>query len=236
MHIWSQHIYDCLAATGGVSLFVFEHAPFYSLMSSYLDVTIHAIKPGYGSYARPETTACSCNSVIYQLYSAWSYWRTNCTDDGLITVATYPKPIPFGTAVPAWAYLDITMDDSFNPTDAKAMMYTPESTPPPTSSIRASNTVHSDGDHVPIIVGGVVGCILGLGILSLLALFIQKRYNSQTSREVTPYTIVSQMPPDAPLYTPWSPPPPQFSTVDPTQVRRDTPSGGGATSNPPPAP
>ncbi|KAH7873519.1 uncharacterized protein C8R40DRAFT_365180 [Lentinula edodes] len=69
---------------------------------------------------------CQCNTVVYSLMSAcalcqngtiitWSEWITNCAP----IYTTFPKLIPDGLRVPAYAYLDVETQDTF---DANAAM------------------------------------------------------------------------------------------------------------------
>ncbi|KAH9161339.1 hypothetical protein EDB89DRAFT_2031063 [Lactarius sanguifluus] len=58
---------------------------------------------------------CKCNTVVYNLISAcdacqgelwlpYSTWSFNCTTKA--TPGTFPEPVPTGTRVPKWAYID----------------------------------------------------------------------------------------------------------------------------------
>ncbi|KAM5532628.1 hypothetical protein V8D89_013672 [Ganoderma adspersum] len=96
---------------------------------------------------------CSCNTVMYSVVEAcqlcqfdvgggpqaWSAWSRNCTTT---TVGSYPMGIQPGTAVPAWAYLDVVKADRFNETAARlvAAANAPESTAVSSSS-SASTTI-----------------------------------------------------------------------------------------------
>ncbi|KDQ60966.1 hypothetical protein JAAARDRAFT_31964 [Jaapia argillacea MUCL 33604] len=94
------------------------------------------------------TNQCQCSTVTYSLMSAcgscqnrtietWSTWSFNCSS---VYVGVYPQNIPLGTAVPAWAYLDVTKADIFDPAAAEALN-APESTATsskPTGSLTSS--------------------------------------------------------------------------------------------------
>lgn len=96
---------------------------------------------------------CSCNTVMYSMVEAcqlcqfdsgggpeaWSAWSRNCTTT---KAGSYPMAIQPGTAVPAWAYLDVVKADRFNETAAQlvAAAGVPESTAVPSSSTSTTIT------------------------------------------------------------------------------------------------
>jgi hypothetical protein len=66
---------------------------------------------------------CDCNTVMYSLYMAcaacqggeyypWPTYITQCTSG--VMISQYPVDIAQGTAVPHWAYTDITVNDVFS--------------------------------------------------------------------------------------------------------------------------
>ncbi|KAI0275675.1 hypothetical protein BGY98DRAFT_43922 [Russula aff. rugulosa BPL654] len=87
------------------------------------DFSIPPLVPG-DSYTGPtgtgdETDLCKCNTVVYSLMSAcdacqfedatwfsWKTWSTNCS--AVDPPSTYSNTIPNMTAVPAWAFNDVT--------------------------------------------------------------------------------------------------------------------------------
>jgi len=84
---------------------------------------------------------CECNTVVYSLYEActscqggmvlsWTNWSGVCTN---IDIAGLPYSIPSGTAVPHWAFFDVTTLPGETYTDANAMSIgrDPENTPGP---------------------------------------------------------------------------------------------------------
>ncbi|KAJ4497937.1 hypothetical protein C8R41DRAFT_916962 [Lentinula lateritia] len=144
---------------------------------------------------------CQCNTVVYSLMSAcalcqngttitWSEWITNCAP----IYTTFPKPIPDGLRVPAYAYLDVETQDTFdanaamqdaNATESTALPSTTSTTSSTQSSVTVSQTSSapasvsstsstSESLTAPndprsnAIGGGVVGGILGLALLLLL--------------------------------------------------------------------
>jgi len=69
-----------------------------------------------------QVNPCQCSTVVYSLVAAcglcqnrtadtWSSWQLNCTQ---VSKSQFPEDIPSGTAIPAWAYLDVTVNDIFN--------------------------------------------------------------------------------------------------------------------------
>jgi len=79
---------------------------------------------------------CECNTVMYSLFMActacqgvtiqqWSFWDVNCPS---VFVAQYPGVIPGNTAVPHWAYLDVTVLNTWSANDSQAAGDKPEST------------------------------------------------------------------------------------------------------------
>jgi hypothetical protein len=147
--------------------------------------------------------------------------------------------IPEGTRVPAWAYLDVTANDGFDPTAAHAVSNPElESTPlSPTSTITSTSiTTETSGNtssttvptpparasnSVPAIVGGVVGCILGLGVLGLIAFIFIKQKHKQSGQGKGYGDIPSPTSlPQSATYATWSPPP-QFRGEDNNALTRD---------------
>jgi len=112
---------------------------------------------------------------------------------------SFPESIPSGTAVPAWAYLDVTTSDFFNPAIAESDDTAPESSaqaPTSTSTVassgssQATTTLLSPSQTSPVsgniathtqsnvgaIAGGVVGGVVVLGIIAgLVAFFLMRK-------------------------------------------------------------
>jgi len=136
---------------------------------------------------------CKCNTVVYNLLSAcdacqgetwipYSAWATNCTS--VVTAGTFPEPIPEGTRVQRWAYLDPTTDDSWNETAARLTGDSPEVTgsastvptatknsqstvtPQTASSASSSNSSSKSSSNTGAIAGGVVGGVVGAAIIA----------------------------------------------------------------------
>ncbi|KAI0767134.1 hypothetical protein C8Q74DRAFT_1369974 [Fomes fomentarius] len=196
------------------------------LISSYLftpcdspeDSYVHALPQGfhYASPAKDPTSAnpCRCNTVIFSTLAAcatcqggaafvrpWLEYSINCS---IVNPQEYPESIPSGTAVPAWAYLDVIASSTFDPDAALevAKKDLPESTgfraPSSTSttaSVSPSDTTASSSTpqitivsdssssskmpDVKAIVGGVVGAVLGLNALGIAA-FLYLRFRGSS--------------------------------------------------------
>ncbi|KAI1794473.1 hypothetical protein LXA43DRAFT_142563 [Ganoderma leucocontextum] len=76
-----------------------------------------------------DSTPCDCNTVLYSTMAAcgicqgagiepWPTYKVNCTN---VYNGTYPESIPGGTAIPAWAFLDVTRNSTFDVEAAKAL-------------------------------------------------------------------------------------------------------------------
>jgi len=148
---------------------------------------------------------CKCNTVAYSLISAcdacqgnawtqWSEWSLNCTQvapDGV-----FPEAIPSGTKVPHWAYLNVTVTDTWNnvtafnarggaestatggPTVINPSSSTAGSSPAltPTSNPSSEAGAHKSSNHTGAIAGGVVGGVVGLALIGgLIAFFLIRR-------------------------------------------------------------
>ncbi|KAG7092591.1 hypothetical protein E1B28_008934 [Marasmius oreades] len=162
--------------------------PAINATQTYLGPTLQTANP------------CRCNTVFYSLLSAcaacqnrnysylkWSLWSTNCSS----VHTNFPEDIPSGTAVPSWAYIDITSSDAFDPIRAKSSANGAESTgtPKPTASnipsalqspTATSQPSGSGGSsNAGAIAGGVVGGVAGLAIIAALAFWLFRRRRSR---------------------------------------------------------
>lgn len=178
--------------------------------------TVLSLSPGT-HYAGPyadQANACECNSVTYNLVAAcsicqnatwisWSSWTFNCS----AIAFGYPEDIPSGTAIPNWAYQDVTTTDNFNVTLAQSVGDAPESTATKaqttangvsagavSASLTALPTVtpspfSSKPSDVGAIAGGVVGGIVGLAALAALGIWFFKRGRRTIS---SPSPLMSQ--------------------------------------------
>jgi len=143
------------------------------------------LKPGTDYLTPQEGTApgCSCNTVTYSLYQAcsqcqipgsgntWTFYDQFCPE---VYVTQIPLDIPDDTEVPTWAFLNVTKEDEFNLTAARALVEGPklsDSPPPITMSSDPSEPTPSTGNHVGVIVGGVVGGIAAI-VLTIALVFL----------------------------------------------------------------
>jgi len=154
---------------------------------------------------------CDCNTVMYNLYMAcascqsgqiysWTAWIAACQ---VLAVARYPKTLPQGTAVPHWAYFNVTSatNQTYDQATMIALGPNPEETPPPASTLSISSTSRTssgtgtstalpvptsdssnNGPNVAAIVGGVVGSIVPLTILAVVAFFYMRHRRQQQAQ------------------------------------------------------
>ncbi|SJL00491.1 uncharacterized protein ARMOST_03804 [Armillaria ostoyae] len=151
-------------------------------MTHYLGPSVDAANP------------CQCSTVSYSLISAcgacqnrtfaqWSQWRVNCAS---VDIGGFPEPIPNGTHVPGWAYLDVKTKDTFDINQAKQDANATESTfvPQPTSTTvssttstpSASPTQESHSNHGNVVGGSVAGGVFGLmAVVGLIGIWTYRR-------------------------------------------------------------
>ncbi|KAK2463070.1 hypothetical protein APHAL10511_004725 [Amanita phalloides] len=170
-----------------------------------------------------QANACHCSSVLYSLLSAcgacqdrswikWSQYTPNCSE---VYLTVYPKQIPADTGVPHWAYLDVSVANTFNAVAASSAVG-PESTTPTVASTassgskstsRPSSSSHSSSsNHAGAIAGGVIGGIVFLALVAATLLWFFKFRNSpqnvaRTLAHTHGQEILSTSPPPAS----WSP-------------------------------
>ncbi|KAN0140948.1 hypothetical protein V8E53_001392 [Lactarius tabidus] len=163
------------------------------------------------SYSGPtgsdDSDMCKCNTVVYNLISAcdacqgspwvpYSLWTSNCTNKA--NPGTFPEPVPAGTRVPKWAYIDSSIGDSWNISQAQAVGDSPEvtgtasnihmstsgishSTLTPSSSTSTSTSQHHSSD-AGAIAGGVIGSLLGAGlIIGVIAWYLIRRRRARSA-------------------------------------------------------
>ncbi|TDL21537.1 hypothetical protein BD410DRAFT_898873 [Rickenella mellea] len=151
-------------------------------------------------YIGPSTTLvnnCQCSSILYSLMSAcgvcqnrtiitWSSWDTNCKN---VYLTVYPEDIPSGTAIPAWAYVNVSQSDIFNPNDAMTLSASHDSTASlnqvtqtgagganPTNGVTGAKKKSS---NTGAIAGGVVGGVVVIALAGLLAFFLIRQRNNK---------------------------------------------------------
>jgi len=150
---------------------------------------------------------CVCNSIVYSLVSAcgacqgatswiqWSEWHVNCSTSS--AAGTYPNSIPAGTRVPHWAYLDVSVADTWNATAAQSAGDSPEDAPSTTSSTsstsRSSSSAGSgsgsnkSSSNTGAIAGGVVGGVLGATLLVGLIIWYTRRRRWRSVARPSPF-------------------------------------------------
>ncbi|KAI1788869.1 hypothetical protein LXA43DRAFT_609760 [Ganoderma leucocontextum] len=182
--------------------------------SSPSDSFVYSLTPGF-HYNTPLNTTesavpCRCNTVLFSTIAAcatcqggandivpWLLYSQNCSTP---YIQKYPENIPSGTAIPAWAYLDVRINNTFDPAAAQAVAAQdlPESTAPAAAS-QTSLSTGTDGNigaptatggdpsssskktsNAGAIVGGVVGGIAGLALISLAVAFILRYRRSHS--------------------------------------------------------
>ncbi|KAH9853692.1 hypothetical protein C2E23DRAFT_820236 [Lenzites betulinus] len=144
------------------------------LVSSYLLLPCDATSSSFvfpltagEHYNLPSSTTatlCRCNTVFYSMISAcatcqgqgafiptWSDYSAFCTSPD---IQSYPEDINSGTAVPAWAYIDVRTVDDFSPVQAQAVASEglPEST-----ALSSGSTATSVRSASAIISGSATG-------------------------------------------------------------------------------
>ncbi|KAI0722970.1 hypothetical protein C8Q76DRAFT_783023 [Earliella scabrosa] len=179
---------------------------------------VYPLSPGY-HYNTPQNNAasatpCRCNTVLFSVLAAcatcqgqeefiipWNEYAENCST---VFVQKYPAVIPAGTAIPAWAYLDITGNNTFDPGAARAIAA--QNVPESTASVKPSSTgseltappaetndapqsgggTSKSSVNVAAIVGGVVGGVVGVIAIGLAVFFfLRYRRNREVHQQPT---------------------------------------------------
>ncbi|KAJ7632800.1 hypothetical protein FB45DRAFT_913531 [Roridomyces roridus] len=177
-----------------------------------------------------QANACACSSVFYSLLSAcsecqsaqvitWTDFNKNCSTPYL---QIFNQNIPPATAVPHWAYQNVTAqtDDKFNATLAQLQVNGPESTsnPQPTTTNLPSVSPSASASpgkksHAGAIAGGVVGGVVFVALIGIATFsLIRRRHKGvapssivggyRTPGEITPFRSTAQTPK---LYDPSDP-------------------------------
>ncbi|TDL21522.1 hypothetical protein BD410DRAFT_294557 [Rickenella mellea] len=175
---------------------------------SALDVGEHYIGPSTSL-----VNNCQCSSIFYSLMSAcgvcqnrtiitWTSWHANCKN---IYLTVYPENIPSGTAIPAWAYADVSVLNVFDPNVTLVLKSSPDSTSsfnPATQtgagpSPSPSNPTHVDStstksSNIGAIAGGGVGGVVLIALLALIAFLLirQRKSNRKNMMEARQYVVV----------------------------------------------
>ncbi|KAI9455005.1 hypothetical protein BJY52DRAFT_1282187 [Lactarius psammicola] len=133
---------------------------------------------------------CKCNTVVYNLISAcdacqgeswtpYSTWSFNCTTKA--TPGTFPNPVPSGTRVPQWAYINTFNSDNWNISEARLAGDSPEVTgtasivPTSTNTAAQSTSTTRRRSKAGAIAGGVVGGVVGAALIAGVVLWFAIR-------------------------------------------------------------
>ncbi|KIM84966.1 hypothetical protein PILCRDRAFT_817802 [Piloderma croceum F 1598] len=153
------------------------------------------VPPGNGS------DACTCSTVTYSLMAAcglcqdakalnWTVWQANCSSRD-IDVGGYPFDIPTETVVPTWAYLNVTVNNTFNSwaafqeyTNSQSTATLSTTSASSSSSITATpsptQTLPPSPSHFGVIGGSVVGgFVAAVAILLLIAAYLNRYHRNQ---------------------------------------------------------
>lgn len=154
---------------------------------------VRPLRGGNDTYYPPqngtsEDLRCECDTVTYSLFMAcsncqggevysWTEWAAGCSN---VYVAQYPHGIPNGTAIPHWAFYDVTTlpNQTYNDTVAMAVGRDPEATYKPSPDSPGP----SHKNKTAAIAGGVVGGVIFI-ILSLIAVFFFVKRRRQDGRD-----------------------------------------------------
>jgi len=166
-------------------------------VQSLPNLTSFYAPPGNGS------DACTCSTVTYSLIAAcgwcqdakalnWTVWQANCSLQD-IDVGGYPFDIPTETVVPTWAYLNVTMNNTFDPwaalgeytkSQSTAKLSTTSASSSSSSSITATpsptQTLPPSPSHFGVIGGSVVGgFVAAVAILLLIAAYLNRYHRNR---------------------------------------------------------
>lgn len=176
-------------------------------------LTIGPLPPDthYTGPSADKANACECSSVVYCLlaacsicqnasYITWTSWTLACST----IYSGYPENILIGTAIPHWAYQDLTASANFNVTLAQSVGDAPESTATKaqvtatgfssaTASASltafpsgASSPTSSKSSNVGAIAGGVVASVVVLGAIAVLSTWFFLRRRRKTPSATQP--------------------------------------------------
>ncbi|KAF8575313.1 hypothetical protein K439DRAFT_1665100 [Ramaria rubella] len=137
----------------------------------------------YSGPLQGQSNKCQCSTVVFSVISAcgacqggtvatWSEWMANCSASD-ISISAFPEPIPPGISIPAWAFLNITNNGTWDPSAAESIS---NAHAPDISSPSTSSSVKKPS-HTGAIAGGVVGGLLALILVvaAATAIFLRRR-------------------------------------------------------------
>jgi len=154
-----------------------------------LPVGTHYIGPTVAT-ANP----CDCSSVLYCLSSAcgdcqgrlfitWSEWNANCSSTSL---RTFPEPVPSGTTIPPWAYLDVGASNTYNADLAMQLLNGTSSSAVPTNTGTTSSgsIKQSSGPNIGALVGGIVGGVVALAVIACFVVWWMLRRHRRINEPI----------------------------------------------------
>jgi hypothetical protein len=216
-------------------------AAFLLRQCSVSEIDIPVLPPG-DHYDPGDSSSCNCNTVVYSLisacadcqgrmYDSWSAWSVNCTN---VFHSSFPDAIPSGTAVPAWAYLDVLSSNNYSAAQAMADVDAPESTPPAAATVTSPQTTtiftytptasptaaSSHSVNVGIIVGGVIGGLVVLGLVGggIAWLVLRKKRDSRAGGIYEDRIQPMASPPPNSMQTAFSLPSSQAPSIPPPKL------------------
>jgi len=162
---------------------------------SFLAYVVLPLSNGSQWYGPALDNPCSCNTVVYNLLSAcslcqgesqqgWNIYIQNCSHT---YIGQYPEEILSTTAVPHWAYIDISGTNLLDINQAEAIGDIPETTEGfvSTATITATQTVlvtatasgtkGAGSSIVGPIVGGVVGGVAFVALVAVAGFYFMIR-------------------------------------------------------------
>jgi len=168
--------------------------------------------------ANADDLDCECDTIMYSLYMScsscqggvvysWSTWIAQCTT---VYVTQYPHDVPYGTAIPHWAFYDVTTlpGQIYNDTVAISVGRNPEATPKPlstatfgtsrTSSLGSLPSTTSSGTNtgsktnLPVIVGAAAGGVVVLSAIAIIVGICVRRRNRGRGNQTPPQPLPVQ--------------------------------------------
>ncbi|TDL21354.1 hypothetical protein BD410DRAFT_804284 [Rickenella mellea] len=153
------------------------------------EYSLPALPVGATTSAHQQLSQTAAN-VLRFFTPSWSSWIANCNH---VYLAVFPESIPLGTTIPAWAYINVSTTDVFDPSNARHLQSPPESTTPfihvtptidrgtnPTQDASASSQSPSASD-----IFGAVAAIL-VGIVNFVYYCYIRRRNKKRRKMLDP--------------------------------------------------
>jgi len=124
---------------------------------------------------------------------SWSIYNVNCST---VYKQVFPDPLPSTILVPHYAYLDVTIDNTFDVnvamtaggTDSSAVPQATSSTSTTSTATATHSVVLSKKVNIGAIVGGVVGGLAIIAVIGLIAFIIIRKRKQSSPSLITPST------------------------------------------------